>query len=106
MKKTTTGDAVLDIILGDEPGGDFVQAIEDPTADFLREQQFGKIESTLALDKSWDEPLGVVTAPQRRDSMQKVVRSETRIVDNDRWVFAYDSAGELVDARVVMFSTE
>jgi hypothetical protein len=62
-------------------------------------------------DSSWDAP--IAAAPIKKADMSEtgslakrlgIVRTEQKIIDGEPWSYAYNAAGEVVDARLVRAS--
>lgn len=62
-------------------------------------------------DSSWDAP--ITAAPIKKADMSEtgslakrlgIVRTERQIINGEPWSYAYDAAGEVVDARLVRAS--
>jgi len=111
----------LDEIFGTEPQNftprkmpDEIFALEKRAPDFFKNfferLELGLDKSDGVADASWDTPISVTSALDKRASLPAtgsmakrlgITRTKLEIINGETWAHAFNAAGDLVDARVI-----
>jgi hypothetical protein len=95
-----TGLSVNDVKKLYDGDSDFAE-IENPVATLFHKYAAARFDTPGVVDPAWNEPVGVVTAPEKKRGNKAVRYEVSETSDGARCSKGFDEKGELISFRIL-----